>query len=114
MRNDERRHRFDAKQARRCDPAVPGDDALLGVDQHRIDEPEPPDRLRDLLYLSLGMGARVTRLRPELADRQHNDRLPLPRRGKAWICLWHGGGVILRWNVATRDIRRTYETTNAQ
>jgi hypothetical protein len=41
--------------------AVAGDDQEVVVDDHRVDEPELPDRSSDLLDLALGVGARVAR-----------------------------------------------------
>ena len=55
------RDQFHPDQLRRRDPAVAGDDAVVFVHEHRIDEPEMPYGARDLRDLFLGMRARVRR-----------------------------------------------------
>ena len=41
------------------DPAMAGDDAAVGIDQHRVDKAELADTGDDLLHLLGGVGARV-------------------------------------------------------
>ena len=54
-------HRRHAEELRRLDPAMAGEDGVLGVDQHRVGEAEGPDALGDLADLLLRVGAGVAR-----------------------------------------------------
>ena len=48
------RHRGEPELARRHHPAVPGDDAVGAVDEHRVCEAELPDRAGDQRHLLVG------------------------------------------------------------
>ena len=74
VRQRDRRHLGHAERLRRQQPAVPGDDRALGVDQDRIGEAELADRGGDLLDLPLRMGAGVARVGDQAADRPVDDR----------------------------------------
>ena len=65
VRQHDRRHLGHPRRLGRQQPAMPGDDPALGIDQDRVGEAERPDRGGDLLDLPLGMGARVARIGDE-------------------------------------------------
>jgi hypothetical protein len=81
MRQDDRRHLAQTEGLRREQPAVPGDDPALGVDQHRVGEAERPDRGGDLLDLPLRVRPGVARIGDKAGDRPADDRQRV-RRGK--------------------------------
>ena len=53
---------------RRHHPAVPGDDAVRAVDQHRVGEAELPDRARDQRHLRLAVRPRVAGVGDQLIE----------------------------------------------
>jgi hypothetical protein len=69
VRQLDHRHRGQPELARRHDSAVGGDDAVGGVDQHRVGEAELADRARDQRHLRLAVGAGVPRVRHQRLDR---------------------------------------------
>jgi hypothetical protein len=54
-----RRNGYLLQELGRLDPAMPGDDATFGVDQHRVHPAELLQAVGDLPDLLLRMGARV-------------------------------------------------------
>ena len=63
------RHLRQPELARRQQPAVPGDDAVLAVDQHRVGEAELADRAGDQRHLRLAVGAGIAGVGDERIDR---------------------------------------------
>ena len=53
---------------RRHQTAVPGDDAILAIDEDRCHCAELAQRPPQLLHLVLRVSSRIIRIRPELAD----------------------------------------------
>ena len=64
----QRGHLGHAQLARGEEAAVAGDDAAVGVDQHRIGEAELGDAGGDLCHLRGGVGARVAGVRDQRCD----------------------------------------------
>src|SRR3546814_15156851 len=60
MRQADHRYRRNAEPAGGLDTAVPGNDAVVLVYQHRVGEPELLDRGRNLRELSVRVRARIT------------------------------------------------------
>ncbi|WP_456119798.1 hypothetical protein [Thalassococcus profundi] len=69
MREFDHRHLLQAQLGGRQHASVPRDDAVPAIHQHRVVEPELPDRACDLRHLRLGMGPRIVGVGDQLRDR---------------------------------------------
>ena len=74
VRKLDHRHLLQPELSRGHDPAVPGDDAALTIDQYRVRPAELPDARCDLRHLGIAMGARIAGIRDQLAQRAPGDR----------------------------------------
>ena len=73
MRELDHRHLLQPELSRRQHPAMAGDDAVCAVDEHRVRPAELADAGSDLRHLGIGMGARIARIRDQLAQRPPSD-----------------------------------------
>jgi hypothetical protein len=67
------RHALQTQLPCRQHPAVPGDDAVRAIDQHRGGPPELADAGCDLRYLGIGVGAWITGIGDQLSQRPPGD-----------------------------------------
>jgi hypothetical protein len=74
-------HLFEAQLTRREQPAVPGEDAALLVNQDRRGEPELDHTRRDLVHLRVRVRARVALVWAQALDRPQLD--PVGERDQA-------------------------------
>ena len=65
----DRRHLGHSQLAGSEQAAVTGDDAAIGIDEHRVGEAELSDRRGDLRHLGIGVCARVASVGDQLGNR---------------------------------------------
>ena len=82
MGQAKRRNALHPEKLGSLDPAMPGDDLVVIADQDRVGEAELLDAVGDLPDLLLGMGAGVSRVRPQACDRHGLDRKGLLHMGR--------------------------------
>ena len=82
MIEHDHRHFGEAELLRRQQPPVPGHDAVAGIDQNRIHEPELGNRRRDLRHLFRRMRPRIPRIRHQAIQWPQFDP---PRHGRRAI-----------------------------
>src|ERR1700735_1105521 len=68
-----RRNLGEALKTGRLDPPVAGENHIVFIDKHRIQETELPDARRDLLNLLLRMGSGIPRVRAKRSEGKQFD-----------------------------------------
>ena len=76
--------------AGRQQPAMPGDDPALAVDQHRVGPAELDHRGRDLVHLRVAVRARVALVRAQAVDRPAARSGRRARPAAQWCERWQG------------------------